>query len=460
MASSHGDHEFIIKIIIVGAGKGGRSLIEFFLSDPTVEITMVVDINEDAEGMKLAADAHLQTSTRYKEVILNRDLSYDIIIEVTGEDWVQQEILALKPEKVRMISGVASKFLWALLEERSNNRYLQEKYTTIREVNQASGINMIFGNSPQMKNLEKMINQVAPTSSTVLFIGETGTGKELAAETIYNRSALVNKPFVKVNCTAFAADIIESELFGHVKGAFTGALSNKKGLLEMADGGTLFLDEIGDIPMPMQVKLLRFLQFGEVRPVGSNETKIIETRLIAATNQKLEELIEKGLFRQDLFFRLNTFTLEVPALRHRKEDLPLYIYHFLKKGVLKLNKKVERVSTNALDQLIHYDWPGNLRELQAVIERAIILTDGKNIASEHLPMSIQTENLTNFEDGFRAAKKMIVVDFEKHALQHYLNKSKGNISRAADYARIPRRSFYRILAKHTIDPDQFKDKGH
>jgi transcriptional regulator with PAS, ATPase and Fis domain len=460
MASSHGDHEFIIKIIIVGAGKGGRSLIEFFLSDPTVEITMVVDINEDAEGMKLAADAHLQTSTRYKEVILNRDLSYDIIIEVTGEDWVQQEILALKPEKVRMISGVASKFLWALLEERSNNRYLQEKYTTIREVNQASGINMIFGNSPQMKNLEKMINQVAPTSSTVLFIGETGTGKELAAETIYNRSALVNKPFVKVNCTAFAADIIESELFGHVKGAFTGALSNKKGLLEMADGGTLFLDEIGDIPMPMQVKLLRFLQFGEVRPVGSNETKIIETRLIAATNQKLEELIEKGLFRQDLFFRLNTFTLEVPALRHRKEDLPLYIYHFLKKGVLKLNKKVERVSTNALDQLIHYDWPGNLRELQAVIERAIILTDGKNIASEHLPMSIQTENLTNFEDGFRAAKKMVVVDFEKHALQHYLNKSKGNISRAADYARIPRRSFYRILAKHTIDPDQFKDKGH
>ena len=450
------NHEIITKIIIVGAGKGGRSLIEFFLSDPTVDIIMVIDINEEAEGMKLAIDAHLQTSTNYKEVILNHDIDYDIIIEVTGEDWLQQEILSLKPEAVRMISGAASKFLWALLEERSNNRYLQERYATIREGNQASGNAMIFGNSPQMKNLEKMINQVAPTNSSVLFVGETGTGKELAAETIYNRSELVNKPFVKVNCTAFSADIIESELFGHVKGAFTGALNNKKGLLEMADGGTLFLDEIGDIPMAMQVKLLRFLQFGEVRPVGSNETKIIQTRLIAATNQDLEQLIEQGLFRQDLFFRLNTFTLELPPMRHRKEDLPLYIYHFLKKGVLKLNKKVERISSNALDQLIQYDWPGNLRELQAVIERAIILTDGKNIASEHLPMSIQSENLTNFEDGLKAARELVVSDFERHALHHYLNKSRGSVTMAANYAKLPRTTFYRLLNKHSVDPDQFK----
>jgi len=456
MTSAPNNHQIITRILIVGAGHGGRALIEFFLTDPTVEIVMVVDINESAPGMKLAREADLPTATRYKEVMLGSSLRYDIVVEVTGEDWVHQEILAVKAEEVRMISGAASKFLWALLEERSNNRYLQERYSTIREGNQASGDKMIFGNSPQMKNLEKMIDQVAPTSSTVLFIGETGTGKELAAETIYNRSALIDKPFVKVNCTAFSADIIESELFGHVKGAFTGALTNKKGLLEMADGGTLFLDEIGDIPMPMQVKLLRFLQFGEVRAVGSNETKIIETRLIAATNQKLEELIEKGLFRQDLFFRLNTFTLELPALRHRKEDLPMYIYHFLKKGVLKLNKKVERVSTNALDQLIQYDWPGNLRELQAVIERAIILTDGANLASEHLPMSIQSENLTNFEDGLMSAKKMVTADFEKHALHHYLNKSRGSVTMAANYAKMARSTFYRMLDKHDVDPDQFK----
>jgi DNA-binding NtrC family response regulator len=451
------DQEIITRILIVGAGRGGRSLIEFFLSDPTVEITMVVDIDRQAEGMKLAIDANLQTSTSYKEVILSHEINYDIIIEVTGEDWIQQEILGLKPEAVRMISGVASRFLWALLEERSNNRYLQERYAAVKESQQGSENEMIFGNSPLMKNLEQMIDRVAPTISTVLFTGETGTGKELAAETIFNRSTLNNKAFIKVNCTAFSADIIESELFGHVKGAFTGAFTDKKGLLEMADGGTLFLDEIGDIPMTMQVKLLRFLQFGEVRPVGSNETRIIQARLIAATNQKLEQLIDQGLFRQDLYFRLNTFTLELPPLRQRKEDLPLYIYHFLKKGVLKLNKKVERVSSNALDQLIQYEWPGNLRELQAVIERAIILTDDNTIGSAQLPMSIQSENLSNFEAGLITARKMVAADFDKHALQHYLNKSQGNVSLAADYAKLSRTSFYRLLEKYSIDPNQFKE---
>ena len=447
--------EVFTRIIIVGAGKGGHSLIEFFLSDPTVEIVMVVDRNEDAEGMKLAREAHLPTHTNCRSALQDLKLSYDIIIEVTGEADVQQEILRIKPEATRMISGIASKFLWALLEERSNNQYLQERYRTIREEQQTVAGDMVFGSSPLMKNLEKMIDQVAPTGSAVLFVGETGTGKELAAQTIYNRSGLTDKPFIKVNCTAFSADIIESELFGHVKGAFTGALTAKTGLLETAEGGTLFLDEIGDIPMPMQVKLLRFLQFGEVRPVGSNKTKIIQTRLIAATNQRLEELIDKGLFRQDLFFRLNTFTIELPALRERKEDLPLYIYHFLKKGVLKLNKKVDRVSSAALDQLIQYDWPGNLRELQAVIERAIILTDTSKIDSEQLPLSIQTETLSNFEQGFKAARNLVTSDFEKHALHHYLHRSEGNVTLAASYAKMSRRSFYRLLDKHGVDPDNY-----
>lgn len=454
-SSASSTPEIFTRIIIIGAGKGGRSLIEFFLSDPTVEIVMVVDQNEEAEGMKLAREAHLTTHTDCRVVLQDIELVYDIIIEVTGESAVQQEILRLKPATVRMISGVAARFLWALLEERSNNEYLRERYQTIREEQQAVAGDMVFGSSPLMKNLERMIDQVAPTRSSVLFVGETGTGKELAAQTIYNRSLLNDKPFIKVNCTAFSADIIESELFGHVKGAFTGALTTKVGLLEMADQGTLFLDEIGDIPMPMQVKLLRFLQFGEIRPVGSNETKIIQTRLIAATNQKLEELIDKGLFRQDLFFRLNAFTIELPPLRERKEDLPLYVYHFLKKGVLKLNKKVDRVSSRALDQLIQYEWPGNLRELQAVIERAVILTDTNKINSEHLPLSIQTETLLDYERGFTAARDFVTADFEKHALHHYLHKAEGNVTLAARYAKMPRRSFYRLLDKHDVDPDNY-----
>jgi transcriptional regulator with PAS, ATPase and Fis domain len=457
MASAADNHKIITKIIIVGAGKGGRSLIEFFLSDPTVEIVMVIDINEEAEGMQLARDAHLRTHTSFQYAFEAKEIEFDIVIEVTGNTRVHRDILRIKPAGVRMISGAASRFLWALLEERSNNQYLRERYSSIKEVHKATN-DMVFGNSPLMKNLEKMINQVAPTISTVLLVGETGTGKELVAETVYNRSTLSDKPFIKVNCTAFAADIIESELFGHVKGAFTGATANKKGLLEMADGGTLFLDEIGDIPMAMQVKLLRFLQFGEVRPVGSNETKIVQTRLIAATNQNLKNLIKKGSFREDLFFRINTFSIELPPLRERKEDIPLYVYHFLKKGVLKLNKKVERVSSDALDQLIQYDWPGNLRELQAVIERAIILTNNNKINSENLPMSIQSENLLSFEKGLKEAKEMVEADFERHALQHYLNQSGGNVTMAANLAKLSRSSFYRLLGKYDVNPDPFKNE--
>ena len=456
MPSSFTKEGTITRIIIVGAGKGGRSLIEFFLVDPTVEIVMVVDINEEAEGMQLARDAHLQTHPSFHYAFDAKEIEFDIVIEVTGNAQVHRDILKIKPEGVRMISGAASRFLWALLEERSNNEYLQERYSAIRKVQPAGDYQMVFGNSPAMQHLEKMINQVAPTISSVLFIGETGTGKELAAETVYHRSNLKDKPFIKVNCTAFAGDIIEIELFGHLKGAFTGALTDKKGLLEMADGGTLFLDEIGDIPKAMQVKLLRFLQFGEIRPVGSNHTKIIQTRLIAATNQNLKSLIKKGLFREDLFFRINAFSIELPPLRERKEDMPLYIYHFLKKGVLKLNKRVERFTTNALDQLMQYDWPGNLREMQAVIERAIILTDSNKILSEHLPMSIQSENLSNFEHGFKAAQTAVNDDFEKHALQHYLYQSRGNVTLAANYAKLSRRTFYRLLNKHVIDHDQFK----
>ncbi len=456
MAPHTASEQPITRLIIVGAGRGGRALIEYFLTDPTIEIVMVVDQNPEASGMQLAREAHLPTHTRLRPVLLDRELQYDILIEVTGDPAVQQEVIDLKPDHVRMISGVAARFLWALLEERSNNQYLRDKYAAIREHNRNGGEEMLFGSSPLMKNLEKMINQVAPTRQPVLITGETGTGKEMVADTIYQRSDLVGQPFIKVNCTAFPEDIIESELFGHVKGAFTGAAQDKKGLLEMAAGGTLFLDEIGDIPMAMQAKLLRFLQFGEVRPVGSNETHVIHTRLIAATNRKLRELVAAGSFREDLYFRLNAFTLELPALRERKEDLPLFIYHFLKKGVLKLNKKVERVSATALDQLIQYDWPGNLRELQAVIERAIILTDTNRIESEHLPMSIQSETLSSFERGFKAARALVTDDFEKHALHHYLNQAAGNVTRAANLARLPRRSFYRLLEKHRVDPRQYK----
>jgi transcriptional regulator with PAS, ATPase and Fis domain len=253
-----------------------------------------------------------------------------------------------------------------------------------------------------------------------------------------------------VNCTAFTPEIIESELFGHIKGSFTGAINDKVGILEKADGGTLFLDEIGDIPLHMQVKLLRFLQFGEIRPVGSNETKNVKIRIIAATNQVLEELIENKLFRQDLYFRLNTFTIELPPLRERKEDIPLYAYHFLKKAMLQLNKKVEKITSESFDQMMDYDWPGNLRELQGVIERAIILTNSNTIEPENLPIFMQSIEPTNYNSGFKSIKRAFLSGFEKNAIRHYLQEAENNVTKAAMLAKLPRKSFYRLMDKYEI----------
>lgn len=442
----------IIKLLIIGAGKGGLALIEFFQTDPSIEIVAVVDTNPHAIGLIQAQKSGIPVYHRI-ESFFNQDklTLLDLIIEVTGQQKASEEIRRLKSPSTRMISGIAARFIWQLLEERTNSTFLEERYNAIRGSAPSSDSDILFGSSPIMKNVQTMIRQVAATDSTVLLIGETGTGKELIAQSIFQNSKKTSNPFIKVNCTAFTPEIIESELFGHVKGSFTGAISNKMGILEKADGGTLFLDEIGDIPLHMQVKLLRYLQFGEVRPVGSNEVKNVKTRIIAATNRNLEELIEKELFRKDLYYRLNTFTIEIPPLRERKQDIPLYAYHFLKKAMLKLNKKVDKISSNALDHLISYEWPGNLRELQGVIERAIILTHTNTVQSTQLPNFMQPTININYNTGFKAIKAKNVDEFEQKALRYYINEAQGNVTKAALLAKLPRKSFYRLMHKHQIN---------
>ena len=450
------DSRLISKLIIIGAGKGGKSLIDFFLSDPTIKIIGVVDVNDNAPGMVSARQAGIPTSNNFKEFLKNPEPDLDIIIEVTGNDDVQKQVLDQKPAQTRMISGIAAKFIWALLEERSNHEYLKQKYDRIKEDTKDRQFDIIFGSSPLMKDVKQLIYQVAPTNSSVLITGETGTGKEMVAQAIVDLQGKENASFVKVNCTAFTDEIIESELFGHVKGSFTGAISNKKGILETADEGTLFLDEIGDVPLTTQVKLLRFLQFGEIRPVGSNDTRHVNTRIIAATNRNLKKLIMEDRFREDLFFRLNSFVIELPPLRNRKEDIPLYAYHFLKKSVLKLNKKVEKISTDALDYLIQYDWPGNLRELQGVIERAMILCESGEIEAKHLPISVQTGTHFNTTIDFNKLREEVLASFEKQALLNYLHVAEGNVTKAASLGKIPRRTFYRMLEKYKLKPEELK----
>ena len=265
----------------------------------------------------------------------------------------------------------------------AENAYLQE------EIRGEHNFVEMVGSSPVLLAALRQVEQVAPTDSTVLVLGETGTGKELVARAIHNRSARRDRPLVKVNCSAISAGLVESELFGHVKGAFTGALERRTGRFELADGGTLFLDEVGDLPLETQVKLLRVLQEREFEPVGSNRTLKVNVRVIAATNRNLQEAVAEGRFRSDLFYRLNVFPLRVPPLRERRGDVPQLVMFFLARFAKELGKPVESVSRSTMERLAGYDWPGNVRELQNIIERATVLATGRvlELGADLLPVS-------------------------------------------------------------------------
>ena len=256
----------------------------------------------------------------------------------------------------------------------AQNAYLQEEIRTEHNFGE------IVGNSPALLSVLRQIDQVAPADSTVLILGETGTGKELIARAIHDRSSRRNRPLVKVNCGAISAGLVESELFGHVKGAFTGALNHRDGRFKLADGGTIFLDEVGELPLETQVKLLRVLQEQEFEPIGSSRTMKVDVRVIAATNRDLRVAVQEGKFRSDLFYRLNVVPLQIPPLRDRPGDLPLLVMFFVQKFAKKLGKQINHISPETLHRLVNYPWPGNIRELQNIIERAVVLSTSSNLA--------------------------------------------------------------------------------
>src|SRR5213596_2762688 len=234
----------------------------------------------------------------------------------------------------------------------------------------------VIGNSPALEEVLQQVERVAPMDSTVLIQGETGTGKELIARAIHNISSRCGRPFVKLNCAAIPLDLLESEIFGHERGAFTGAIAQRIGRFELADKGTLFLDEVGDIPLELQPKLLRVLQEQEFERLGSTRTKRVDVRVVAATNRNLEEMVAAGTFRNDLYYRVNVFPITVPALRERAEDIPALVRYFVQKFARRMNKRIETVPADAMATLSRYAWPGNVRELENAIERAVILTSG------------------------------------------------------------------------------------
>jgi DNA-binding NtrC family response regulator len=324
----------------------------------------------------------------------------------------------------------------------------------------------IVGNAPKMTEVFTLVESVAYSSASVLIQGESGTGKELVAKAIHYRSPRKDRAFVVINCSALTETLLESELFGHVKGAFTGAIATKKGLFEVADGGTIFLDEIGEIPASTQVKLLRVLQEGEVKRVGSNDITRVDVRVVAATNANLEELMKKGIFREDLFYRLNVISVHLPPLRERREDIPLLAYHFLRKYAERMGKKVTKIAPETIALLQMYKWVGNVRELENVIERAVVLEHGDTVRPGDLPAHIGQSAPAGLDDHkslanlpYKKAKRMALMAFEKRYLQTLLSKSGGNISQASRAAGLDRSNFRRILKKYNLGVEMKDDEG-
>jgi Nif-specific regulatory protein len=342
----------------------------------------------------------------------------------------------------------------AQLVEQERAQLQDENALLKRELQQKYDFRNIVGTSKEMRDVYEQVAQVAPAGATVLIRGESGTGKELVAHAIHYNSPRSSKPFVKVNCAALPESLIESELFGHEKGAFTGAVARKRGRFELAEGGTLFLDEIGDLSPTMQVKLLRVLQEREFERVGGTETLKANVRLITATNVDLEQAVSEGRFRSDLYYRLNVFSIYLPPLRERKTDILLLADHFLEKYGGQNGKRIKRISTPAIDMLMSYHWPGNVRELENVIERATLVCESNVIHGYHLPPTLQTA------EGSGTVTKMsleqAIGSFEKDLIQDALKTTRGNRARAARLLDTTERILGYKVKKYEIDCRRFR----
>jgi Nif-specific regulatory protein len=312
----------------------------------------------------------------------------------------------------------------------------------------------IIGTAGPMRQVYEQIVQVANTNTTVLIRGESGTGKELIAHALHYNSPRAKKPFVKVSCAALPDSLIEAELFGFEKGAFTGAVARKKGRFELAEGGTLFLDEIGDVNLATQVKLLRVIQEREFERVGGTETLRSNVRLITATNKDLEKSIGEGTFREDLYYRLNVFSIFVPPLRDRKSDLLLLCDHFMQKYSKEHTKDIRRITTPAIDMLTSYHWPGNVRELENVIERAVLVCDSGAIHGHHLPPTLQTAQASGTLP--RLSLCDAIAAYEKDLVQDALKTARGNRAKAARLLSTTERIFNYKVRKHEVDVDRFR----
>ena len=394
------------------------------------------------------------------------------VIMVTGLSQIDTAVRAMKlgafdylpkpfdPDELKLVVQRA-------LERR---QLLQENLNLRHEVSTKYRFENIIGSNPPMQIVYRLIAQCAPTNSTVLITGESGTGKELIARAIHYNSLRKDKPFVPVDCNSLSETLLESELFGHVKGSFTGAVASKKGMFEVADGGTLFLDEIGNISLATQAKLLRVVQEREFRAVGDTRTQSTNIRLITATNKDLKAMVADGTFREDLYYRINIFPIHIPPLRERRDDIPALAFHFLNALRQEVGKEVNEISEEAMSALVNYDWPGNVRELENTVHRAMILATDKVIRRAHLSNIAEATPRTDvavprsadeLKRVKKAAREKSVEEVEKLFVIETLRRNSWNVTKSAEETGMQRANFQALMKKYDIrirgtahDPDQ------
>jgi two-component system response regulator PilR (NtrC family) len=455
--------EHVARILVVDDEQSMREFLEIFLRREGFDVVTAGDVDtaiahlESDEIDLVITDMQMPDKTGLDLLLAAREVSPEtILIVVTAFGTTDSAIAAMKegaydyltkPFKVDELRIVIEKALEKKILSNENNRLRRELRSHSRDRN-------IIGHSSAMQDVYELIAQVAETKTNVLVSGESGTGKELVARAIHEQSTRNDQPFVAINCGAIPENLLESELFGHVKGAFTGAFQAKEGLFEAASGGTLFLDEIGDLSQPLQVKLLRALQERTIRRVGDTVDRKVDVRIVSATNRRLEDEVAAGRFREDVYYRLNVIQVELPPLRDRTEDIPLLTEHFIRVFADDLGKDVVGMDASAYEMLSHYGFPGNVRELENLVERAVALTRTPMIGCDLLPPSVTASEKTSSavritEQG--VSLEDLVSDYERSLLREALSLTKGVKKKAARLLGVSFRSFRYRLEKLEIE---------
>ena len=431
------------RVKLAGTGEEGLDI----LAREPIDLAIVDVMLPDRSGIDLL-DELKKLEPELVAVMITAFASVETAIEAMKRGAFDYVTKPFKNDEVKVVVANGLK----------QRRLVDENKTLKKALSDRQRFDVLVGKSPRMHEVYALIEQVAPSKSTVLITGESGTGKELVAKAIHNHSARKAKPFVTVNSGSLPPDLLESNLFGHVKGAFTGAVSPKKGLFEIADGGSIFLDEIGTVPLETQAKLLRVIQEKEFMRLGGVDTLKVDVRIIAATNSDLKELVEEGAFREDLYYRLNVINLFLPPLRQRREDITLLAEHFLKKYGEENGRRPLTLSRESAQSLLEYDWPGNVRELENVIERAVVLADGSEIKRALIPEHVRSgpsfrlPQVVVPEEGI--SFREVITGFEKKLIESGLETSGGVQKKAAQLLGLKPTTLNEMIKRYNITLDR------